>query len=97
MFAAFIQEYNSVPVSIQVGSNPSSSPRHYYVYNGHGDVVNLADASGNIYASYSYDEFGVLLTSSESFLGALSSPQAYRCPPNRVTFTYRLGASSMRC
>lgn len=37
---------------------PSTAPG-YYVYNGHGDLVTLADASGNIAASYTYDECGV--------------------------------------
>jgi hypothetical protein len=37
-------------------------------------VVNLADASGNLVASYSYDEFGVALSSSESFPGGWSNP-----------------------
>jgi hypothetical protein len=33
------------PASVQVGSDPASAPRYYYVYNGHGDVVALVDGS----------------------------------------------------
>ncbi len=70
MLANFTYDSSGVPVSVQVGSDPNSSPRYYYVYNGHGDVVALVDASGATVASYSYDAFGqfVQLTSaSESF------------------------------
>ena len=37
------------------------------VYHSHGDVVSLVDASGNSVASYSYDVWGNLTSSSESF------------------------------
>lgn len=33
--------------------------RKYYVYNGHGDVTSLTDASGNVIKNYDYDAFGV--------------------------------------
>jgi len=31
----------------------------YYVYNGHGDVVQLIDESGTLTKTYEYDAFGV--------------------------------------
>jgi hypothetical protein len=41
-----------VLVSVQVGSDPTTAPRYYYVYNGHGDVVALDPAmrSDGIYS-----------------------------------------------
>jgi RHS repeat-associated protein len=35
--------------------------RYYYLYNAHGDVTALIDASGNIAATYDYDAFGNIL------------------------------------
>lgn len=32
--------------------------KYYYSYNGHGDVVQLTNASGNVVRSYEYDAFG---------------------------------------
>ena len=65
-----------------MGSDPNSSPRYYYVYNGHGDVVALVDASGNTVASYSYDAFGQLTSASENFGGDdhLDEPLSLRRP-----------------
>ncbi|UOO37196.1 hypothetical protein IZU99_08005 [Oscillospiraceae bacterium CM] len=34
----------------------------YYLYNGHGDVVNIADSTGSIVMTYDYDAFGVVTT-----------------------------------
>ena len=31
---------------------------YYYIYNGHGDVIQMVDESGNIVNSYKYDECG---------------------------------------
>ncbi len=39
------------------------------MYNGHGDVVNLTDATGTSVASDAYDTWGNLTASSESFAG----------------------------
>jgi len=38
---------------------------YYYIYNGHGDVIALADESGNLVNSYDYDEWGNLTSSQE--------------------------------
>jgi RHS repeat-associated protein len=61
-----------------VGSDPNSPLRYYYVYNGHGDVVALVDASGNSVASYSYDAFGQLTAASENFGGTTTWTNPYR-------------------
>jgi len=47
---------------------------YYYHYNGHGDVTNLTDQSGNIVASYTYDAWGNILSSS----GAMAASNPYR-------------------
>ncbi|MFZ5596788.1 MAG: RHS repeat domain-containing protein [Bacillota bacterium] len=38
---------------------------YYYLYNGHGDVVGIVDGGGNIVNSYSYDEWGNILSKTE--------------------------------
>jgi RHS repeat-associated protein len=35
------------------------STRKYYMYNGHGDVVQLTGTDGNVAKTYGYDEFGI--------------------------------------
>ena len=77
LLATFTYNTAGEPVSVQVGNNLSTAPRYYYIYNGHGDVVALTDASGNVIASYSYDPFGVLLSSSENFPNGWSNPLRY--------------------
>ncbi len=39
--------------------------KHYYLQNGHGDIVGLADSAGNVVNRYSYDIWGNPLTESE--------------------------------
>jgi RHS repeat-associated protein len=78
VLATFTYDSMGVPVSVQVGSDPNSSPRYYYVYNGHGDVVALVDASGNTVASYSYDAFGQLTSASENFGSGTTWTNPYR-------------------
>ncbi|MGO4549245.1 RHS repeat domain-containing protein [Paenibacillus sp. 2TAB23] len=38
---------------------------YYYLYNGHGDVIQIVDTSGNIVNSYSYDEWGNITQQTE--------------------------------
>lgn len=64
---------------MQVGSDPNASPRYYYLYNGHGDVVALVNAQATVAASYSYDAFGQLTSaSSENFGGTTTWTNPYR-------------------
>ncbi len=72
VLATFTYDSMGVPVSVQVGSDPNASPRYYYVYNGHGDVVALVDAS------YSYDAFGQLTSFSENFGSGVTWTNPYR-------------------
>jgi hypothetical protein len=40
--------------------------RYYYIYNGHGDVVQILDTAGNIVNSYDYDIWGNFITKDET-------------------------------
>jgi hypothetical protein len=55
MLASFAYDSQGVPTSVQVGRDPATAPRDYYVYNGHGDVAAPTDASGTSVAAYSDD------------------------------------------
>jgi RHS repeat-associated protein len=46
---------------------------YYYLYNGHGDVIQIVDRNGNIVNNYSYDEWGNITASSET----VSNPFKY--------------------
>jgi RHS repeat-associated protein len=66
-------------VYVTLGLDPTSaSTRYYYVYNAHGDVVNLVDASGNQVASYAYDPWGNLTRASERIPNANGWTNPYR-------------------
>ena len=43
-------------------SRETAQGTDYYLYNGHGDVVQLTNSVGNVTATYDYDAFGNLLT-----------------------------------
>ncbi|MCG6172870.1 hypothetical protein JEG43_01545 [Anoxybacillus sp. LAT_35] len=47
---------------------------YYYHLNGHGDVVALTDASGNVVAQYEYDAWGNILSKT----GAMATANPYR-------------------
>jgi len=40
--------------------------QYYYLYNGHGDVVQITDNAGNIVNSYEYDEWGNITSQTET-------------------------------
>ncbi|WP_201319379.1 S8 family serine peptidase [Paenibacillus sp. EPM92] len=44
----------------------ASGNKQYYLHNGHGDVVGLTDASGNILNQYTYDMWGNPITAHET-------------------------------
>lgn len=46
---------------------------YYYLYNGHGDVVQIVDRNGKIVNNYKYDEWGNILESNEN----ISNPFKY--------------------
>jgi YD repeat-containing protein len=76
ILATFTYDMKGEPTSVIVG-NPTSGTRYYYVYNGHGDVVALVDTSGTVQASYSYDAFGNLTSSSETLANGWSNPYRF--------------------
>ncbi|OGX61530.1 MAG: hypothetical protein A2189_00925 [Paenibacillus sp. RIFOXYA1_FULL_44_5] len=39
---------------------------YYYLYNGHGDVVQIVDTNGNVVNQYQYDEWGNIVNQSEA-------------------------------
>lgn len=41
-----------------VKKDVASNNNYYYLYNGHGDVIQIVDTSGNVVNTYSYDEWG---------------------------------------
>ncbi len=70
LLATFIYDSRGVPTSVVVGDpSQGGTTRYYYVYNAHGDVVALVDTNGTVQASYSYDAFGNLTSSSENLSG----------------------------
>lgn len=77
MLASFTYDGEGTPTSVTVGSDPTTAPRYYYVYNGHGDVVALTDSGGNVVASYAYDVFGALTVDTESFANGWHNPYLY--------------------
>jgi RHS repeat-associated protein len=44
----------------------NTNNEYYYVYNGHGDVIQLVDSNGNIQNSYEYDEWGSITNQVEN-------------------------------
>ncbi|MDQ0191652.1 RHS repeat domain-containing protein, partial [Alicyclobacillus cycloheptanicus] len=63
---------NGEPLTLTTWSGGTGTT-YYYVENGHGDVVALTDASGNIVAQYTYDAWGNILSSS----GTLANTNPY--------------------
>jgi len=57
--------------------DPNSGPRYDYASDGQGNVVAVTDSSGNVVASYAYDAFGALTSSSENFPNGWSNPFRY--------------------
>jgi RHS repeat-associated protein len=64
-------------VSVRMGQDPANAPRYWYVYTAYGDLVSLVDANGVSVASYSYDSWGNLTASSESFTNGWTNPYRY--------------------
>lgn len=43
----------------------ANGAQYYYLYNGHGDVVQIVDTTGNVVNSYQYDEWGNITSQTE--------------------------------
>ncbi|GEM_PF-2623009 len=76
ILATFTYDTSGEPTSVVVGA-PTTGTRYSYGYNGHGDVVALVDTNGTVQASYSYDAFGNLTSSSETLANGWSNPYRY--------------------
>ncbi|WP_456094014.1 polymorphic toxin-type HINT domain-containing protein [Paenibacillus sinensis] len=48
-----------------VKKDKTAGKDYYYLYNGHGDVVQIVDTSGNVVNSYSYDVWGNITSQTE--------------------------------
>ncbi|MFA9464179.1 MAG: RHS repeat-associated core domain-containing protein [Velocimicrobium sp.] len=57
----------------RVISQKNSGGEYYYLYNGHGDVIQVVDRNGNIVNNYEYDEWGNVLYGKET----VSNPFKY--------------------
>ena len=73
----FFYDESGVPYGFSYKSSSTAAPAmYYYVTNLQGDVTNVLDASGNTVASYTYNAWGKVLTSSGSM--ASINPIRYR-------------------
>ena len=73
----FIYDNQGLPFALNYSTNNGSSfTTYYYVLNLQGDVVKLVDGGGTSVASYAYDAWGNILSSSGS--KAEINPLRYR-------------------
>ena len=73
----FIYDNQGLPFALNYSTNNGSSfTTYYYVLNLQGDVVKLVDGGGTSVASYAYDAWGKILSSSGS--KAEINPLRYR-------------------
>ncbi len=54
------------PDRVLVKTDVLANEQYYYLYNGHGDVVQIVDVSGNVVNSYDYDVWGNFLEKEET-------------------------------
>ncbi len=50
---------------ILVKKDRKKTKDYYYLYNGHGDVIQIVDTSGNVVNNYVYDEWGTITSQTE--------------------------------
>ena len=83
----YVRDNNGKAISMIQGSNT-----YYFIYNGHGDVTALTDSSGNVVATYSYDEFGNQTSSTGSVYNPLRYSSANNAYYDTETSLYKMGA-----
>ena len=72
----FFYDEQGAPFAFRHVSSSGTVTIGYYLLNGQGDVVQIENASGTVLASYSYDPWGKLISSSGTF--ATINPLRYR-------------------
>lgn len=72
----FIYDAAGQPYAMEYSDAGETPTTYYYVLNAQGDVVGLIDASGSYVATYTYDAWGKLLSSSG--IMASTNPLRYR-------------------
>ena len=72
----FIYDESGRPFALRHSTNGSSFTTYYYVLNLQGDVVKLVNANGTAYATYAYNAWGEVLTSTGTM--ASINPLRYR-------------------
>ena len=72
----FIYDNAGKPFAMIYTNSGGTKTTYYYVLNALGDVVSLINSSGTVYASYTYDAWGKVLTSSGTM--ASTNPLRYR-------------------
>lgn len=58
--------YGMSALARKIGNN-----YYYYIYNGHGDIVQVIDENGNIVNRYAYDEWGKVITKEEQIINPI--------------------------
>lgn len=53
------------PDKLLAKNDKATGKTYYYLYNGHGDVVQIVDTNGNVVNNYNYDEWGNILSQKE--------------------------------
>ncbi len=62
----FVEQANFVRGDrILVKKDRKKTKDYYYLYNGHGDVIQIVDTSGNVVNNYVYDEWGTITSQTE--------------------------------
>ncbi|MFE4568827.1 RHS repeat-associated core domain-containing protein [Paenibacillus chitinolyticus] len=69
------------PDRLLVKNDKLMNKQYFYLYNGHGDVIQIVDTDGKIQNNYSYDEWGKVLSQTENvknsfkFAGEIYDPE----------------------
>ena len=82
----YTRDTSGKAISMKQGSNT-----YYFIYNAHGDVTSLTDASGDIAVTYDYDEFGRQTNSTGTVYNPLRYSGANNSYYDIETGLYKMG------
>jgi len=82
----YVRDNSGKAISMLQGSNT-----YYFIYNGHGDVTGLTDQNGAAVATYNYDEFGNLTSSTGAVYNSLRYSGANNAYYDEETSLYKMG------